>query len=403
MRKIHINNDDNYATPPDFYEELDKRFNFDFDPCPYCEGEVVDGLSIEWGNNLFINFFSGNFVEWKKYNAQSAKSTNIHQILHQEPIDQEVINHNVKNVTLIEIANEIGIKEKKKENLLKDTSWKSLDCNDALSAKLLSHLKKIIFTLTKDANLDIHQTVKCVQEKHQEKQWLKEERIQTQQALLKVIKLSIENQKEGEINITKEIESEIINVDQKFFNGQNLTGKSASYIFQTNVSIVDQKNFLLKTILSLYQMMLVQEQCQRTLFHPVLDATVLKTTETLMSGHLMNHLKELGSISIRLNHKASIFVNPPYSRKLKEAFVIKGVEEMKKGKLCVFLIPVSTSTALFHDWIKPNATEIEFIRGRIKFGKLDKNGNFYLPLNKHGKTQSGTKDSMVVVFDGRSI
>lgn len=148
MRKIHINNDDNYATPPDFYKELDERFSFDFDPCPYCEGEVVDGLSVEWG----------------------------------------------------------------------------------------------------------------------------------------------------------------------------------------------ERNF----------------------------------------------------------------VNPPYSRKLKDAFVRKGVEEMKKGKLCVFLIPVSTSTGLFHDWIKPNATEIEFIRGRIKFGKLDKDGNFYLPLNKHGKTQSGTKDSMVVVFDGRS-
>ena len=149
MRKIHINNDDNYATPPEFYKELDKRFNFDFDPCPYCDGEVVDGLSIEWGN--------------------------------------------------------------------------------------------------------------------------------------------------------------------------------------------------------------------------------------------------------------SNFVNPPYSRKLKEAFVHKGVEEMRKGKLCVFLIPVSTSTELFHEWIKPNATEIEFVKGRIKFGKLDEKGNFYLPLNKNGKTQSGTKDSMVVVFDGRNL
>lgn len=96
----------------------------------------------------------------------------------------------------------------------------------------------------------------------------------------------------------------------------------------------------------------------------------------------------------------SNFVNPPYSRKLKEAFIKKGVEEMKKGKLSVFLIPVSTSTKLFHDWIKPNAASIEFIRGRIKFGKLDKDGNFYLPLNKHGKAQSGTKDSMIVVFDG---
>jgi site-specific DNA-methyltransferase (adenine-specific) len=98
----------------------------------------------------------------------------------------------------------------------------------------------------------------------------------------------------------------------------------------------------------------------------------------------------------------SNFVNPPYSQNLKELFVIKGIEEMKKGKVCVFLIPVSTSTKLFHDWIKPNATEINFIKGRIKFGKYDTKGNFYLPLNKHGKTQSGTKDSMIVVFDGRS-
>lgn len=98
---------------------------------------------------------------------------------------------------------------------------------------------------------------------------------------------------------------------------------------------------------------------------------------------------------------ASNFINPPYSQKLKEAFVIKGIEEMKKGKVCVFLLPVSTSTKLFHQYIKPNASEIIFIEGRVKFGKLDKAGNFYLPLNSKGKTQSGTKDSMVVVFDGR--
>ena len=97
----------------------------------------------------------------------------------------------------------------------------------------------------------------------------------------------------------------------------------------------------------------------------------------------------------------SNFVNPPYSQKLKEAFVLKGIEEMHKGKLCVFLLPVSTSTQLFHRHIKPNATEIIFIEGRIKFGKLDDSGTFYLPLNNKGKTQSGTKDSMIVVFDGR--
>lgn len=52
------------------------------------------------------------------------------------------------------------------------------------------------------------------------------------------------------------------------------------------------------------------------------------------------------------------FINPPYSLEQKTAFIKKGVEESKKGKLCVFLIPVSTSTKLFHDVIKPNAKDI---------------------------------------------
>ena len=95
------------------------------------------------------------------------------------------------------------------------------------------------------------------------------------------------------------------------------------------------------------------------------------------------------------------YINPPYSQKLKEDFVKKGIHEMKKGKLCVFLLPVSTSTSLFHDYIKPNATSIEFLKGRVKFGKINSEGEFYYPLSKNGKVQSGTKDSMIVIFDGR--
>jgi len=111
---------------------------------------------------------------------------------------------------------------------------------------------------------------------------------------------------------------------------------------------------------------------------------------------------EIINDGLKMEWGKSNYVNPPYSQKLKEAFIKKGIEEMKKGKLSVFLIPVSTSTKLFHDYIKPNATSIEFIRGRIKFGKIDSNGNFYYPLNKEGKVQSGTKDSMIVIFDGRN-
>lgn len=111
---------------------------------------------------------------------------------------------------------------------------------------------------------------------------------------------------------------------------------------------------------------------------------------------------EIINDGLKIEWGKSSFVNPPYSKALKESFIKKGIEEMNNGKLSVFLIPVSTSTKLFHDFIKPNATSIEFVRGRIKFGKIDSNGNFYYPLNKNGKIQSGTKDSMIVVFDGRS-
>lgn len=85
------------------------------------------------------------------------------------------------------------------------------------------------------------------------------------------------------------------------------------------------------------------------------------------------------------------YINPPYSRQLKEAFVKKAVEQAKKGKLCVMLLPVSTSTALFHDWIKPNAKEIRFVRGRIRFLGTNTKGEYVTD-------KAPMHDSMIIVF-----
>lgn len=87
----------------------------------------------------------------------------------------------------------------------------------------------------------------------------------------------------------------------------------------------------------------------------------------------------------------SNFVNPPYSRQLKEAFVMKAIEETAKGKKCVLLLPVSTSTKLFHDYIQPNAKEIRFLRGRVKFQGINTKGELVT-------TKCGMHDSMVVVL-----
>lgn len=85
------------------------------------------------------------------------------------------------------------------------------------------------------------------------------------------------------------------------------------------------------------------------------------------------------------------FINPPYSRKLKEAFVKKAIAEGRIGKLCVMLLPVSTSTVLFHDFIQPNAKEIRFLRGRVKFEGVNTKG-------ERVTNKAGMHDSMIVVF-----
>lgn len=68
---------DNWSTPKDFYENLNKEFNFDFDPCPLESGE--NGLLVDWIGNIFINppysnikdFLKKGLIELDKGNAKT--------------------------------------------------------------------------------------------------------------------------------------------------------------------------------------------------------------------------------------------------------------------------------------------------------------------------------------------
>lgn len=44
-----------WIIPPEIYKELDKEFNFDFDPCPYPHPEGFDGTVVEWGKSNWCN------------------------------------------------------------------------------------------------------------------------------------------------------------------------------------------------------------------------------------------------------------------------------------------------------------------------------------------------------------
>jgi hypothetical protein len=84
----------------------------------------------------------------------------------------------------------------------------------------------------------------------------------------------------------------------------------------------------------------------------------------------------------------SNYVNPPYSAKKKKAFVEKAIKEKKKGRMSVFLLPVSTSTKLYHHIIKPNADSIEMLEGRVPFIGVNSKGEF---VNWHQENLSGIK------------
>jgi phage N-6-adenine-methyltransferase len=68
--------------------------------------------------------------------------------------------------------------------------------------------------------------------------------------------------------------------------------------------------------------------------------------------------------------KDVVFVNPPYGRQIKR-WVKKAYDESKMGATVVMLIPARTDTSYWHDYIFGKATDIRFMRGRVKFEGQD--------------------------------
>ena len=76
------------------------------------------------------------------------------------------------------------------------------------------------------------------------------------------------------------------------------------------------------------------------------------------------------------------FVNPPYNRAIAN-WLKKALAEHRQGKTVVFLLPARTDTEWFHEIILPNATELRFLKGRLKFS---------------GHKNSAPFPSMIVIF-----
>ena len=66
-------------------------------------------------------------------------------------------------------------------------------------------------------------------------------------------------------------------------------------------------------------------------------------------------------------------MNPPYGREI-GAWMKKAYESSLQGAMVVCLVPARTDTKWWHDYAIKG--EIEFIRGRLKFGKSKNSAPF---------------------------
>ena len=85
------------------------------------------------------------------------------------------------------------------------------------------------------------------------------------------------------------------------------------------------------------------------------------------------------------------YCNPPYNITDKPKFVKKAYEEYLKWNLSVLLIPSTTETKWFHEYLAPYAG-IYFIKGRVKF-------KWYNTKWEYVTNKTGQSGSMLCVLD----
>jgi len=73
--------------------------------------------------------------------------------------------------------------------------------------------------------------------------------------------------------------------------------------------------------------------------------------------------------------KDVVFMNPPYGGNTRD-WIIKALGESKKGAVVVCLLVSATDRSYWHDYIFPHASQIRFLRGRLRFGDADSTAPF---------------------------
>ena len=76
---------------------------------------------------------------------------------------------------------------------------------------------------------------------------------------------------------------------------------------------------------------------------------------------------------LKQDWRGACWMNPPYGREIGK-WMKKALESSRNGATVVCLVPARTDTAWWHDYAMKG--EIEFIRGRLKFGNSKNSAPF---------------------------
>lgn len=103
-------------------------------------------------------------------------------------------------------------------------------------------------------------------------------------------------------------------------------------------------------------------------FHFTIDACAVKETACCADFFRENSLVRAW--------RGTVWCNPPYGKFLK-LWVYKACCEANLGSTVVMLLPARTDTSWWHDYVIPSASEIRYLRGRLRFD--DTNGRAPFP------------------------
>ena len=94
----------------------------------------------------------------------------------------------------------------------------------------------------------------------------------------------------------------------------------------------------------------------------------------------------------------TVFMNPPYGGHTGD-WIKKALEESRRGATVVCLIVSSTDRSYWHEYIFPFASQVRFIRGRIKFGNSKSTAPFASAVVIFSQKEYAQK----IVYYSRSI